>query len=537
MARQRWTGREARVLRVLTKKKDPPEGLCILVENGIPCPNPRKSRGLCNKHAQYLYAHNRLDEFALPRQAARDRRHTFSVKPKTEPGVCRVIVNGEPCPAPAKRRGLCDRHYNAIWQRPDLDLNDFGLPLHARERIQLRKKIVAGVCRVRENSVDCTGKAGVRGLCRRHRRWLRANAPFLLEQIAAPDPKAREYTLRRNPRSGRCRAAVNGRGCSQAAAIRGLCRRHYDVLHGRPDLFERIALPARGTGGRQFEKRAEVSEHPMQCVVVENGTPCSRPPERQGVCGYHRKLIGNHKDYSLNDFYSPKATPLLARKELEETADGLCCAIEDGEHCHEPPSTRGLCRRHHRMAVRQGVLDCVALPSRRSRTRFGAGNDRPHFYLDKNVLFDYADRSEFGTSGQAGSVVLVEQVMQGNARASVSTDAIKSTYNHVRHRLVRSKAEGGRELPEEEAEAAARELIQRTFYRGGAWRVLSLDASTFRSVVSASRADLSVEDALEFQAYQLARAKKAGPTMFVTRDGHFPEGVHPSSLARELGWA
>ena len=109
-------------VRVLTRKEAPPEHLCILMENGIPCPNPRCSRGLCDKHLQYLRTHNRLHEFALPKRSSRDLRHTFAVKARPQMGVCRLIVNGKPCTSPAKRRGLCHRHYGAIWQRPDLRL-------------------------------------------------------------------------------------------------------------------------------------------------------------------------------------------------------------------------------------------------------------------------------------------------------------------------------------------------------------------------------------------------------------------------------
>ena len=151
------------------------------------------------------------------------------------------------------------------------------------------------------------------------------------------------------------------------------------------------------------------------------------------------------------------------------------------------------------------------------------------------MLFDYADSACFGSSGQAGSVELVKRVLSGEARASISTDAIKSTYNHVRHRLTRPTSEGGEDLPEDLAEAMAHEFVEKTFYGGGAWRTVSLDSVAFGKIVS-GRKDLPLEDALEFQAYQSTRTGKAAPTMFVTRDEHFPEGVHPVHVAREIGW-
>jgi len=522
-------------VRVLTTKAAPREDLCILVENGIPCANRRQSRGLCNRHLQYLRAQHRLAEFALPRQTPSDRKHTFQVKTNPDPAVCRVIVNGKPCSSPAERRGLCTKHYQSIWQRPDLKLDDFCAPASEQRRIRLRRRIPKGVCRVRESGKDCLEPVHARGLCKNHYRWLRENDSSLFEQIAEPDPKAKRYTLRSRPKEGRCRVAVNGRGCPRPAKIRGLCQHCYNVLRQKPDLLAQIALPPTEVTARRFESKADVTKAPVQCVILENGVPCTRPPEHRGVCGYHRKLIGGHRGHSLADFYLPESAPVLSAKPKEETADGLCRAVEDARPCAKAPYARGLCRRHYRMASEQGVLDALAAPTRNGRTRFGAGNDRPHFYLDKNVLFDYADSAFFDSSGQAGSVELVKRVLAGEARASISTDAVKSTYNHVRHRLTRPATEGGRELPEDQAEALAHEFVEKTFYGGGAWRIVSLDAVMFGKMV-VSEEELSLEDALEFQAYQLTRAGKAGPTMFITRDEDFPEGVHPIRVAQEFRW-
>ena len=47
---------------------------------------------------------------------------------------------------------------------------------------------------------------------------------------------------------------------------------------------------------------------------------------------------------------------------------------------------------------------------------------------------------------------------------------------------------------------------------------------------------LSLEDTLEWRAYEQAREGGAAPTWFMTRDTDFPEGVHPIHLAREVGW-
>ena len=131
--------------------------------------------------------------------------------------------------------------------------------------------------------------------------------------------------------------AENGQGCSKRARMRGLCTHHYNALRSKPELLKQIALPPRVPKRYKFEKRTDAGEHPLECVVIENGVPCTRSPEHCGVCGYHRRLIGNHERYSLHDFYLPRPLPVLKRKKPEETADGLCWIIEDGRPCAEPP--------------------------------------------------------------------------------------------------------------------------------------------------------------------------------------------------------
>ncbi len=525
-----------RTVRVLTRKLHPDGERCVLVEDGRPCADPAKSRGLCNGHLCYLRTHGRFEEFALPPKTSQDLKHRFEVKPAPEPGVCRLIVNGAPCARPGIRRGLCVRHYQSLWQRPDVSLDAYALPPLFKGEIRARRVFIEGTCRVHQEGADCASPAHARGLCQKHYYWLRARAPALFLRIAAPDPKARHYTLRGRLREGGCRVAVNLRGCGGPAEVRGLCQHHYSVLRSRPELLEGIALPVRTRVERRYERRPVTGETLTMCVVIENGLPCTRAPEHRGVCREHRRVIGNSPDYSLRDFYLPVSPPPLERKAPEELADGLCQVMESARACVKPPHVRGLCRRHYRMAAERQALDRLAQPVRGLHSPYGAGNDRPHVYLDKNVLFDHADARVFGAGGQAASAALVEHVIAGRARASVSADAIKSTYNHVRYRLQRPAEEGGRGLSPEEAEVVAREHIVRTFFATGAWRVIPFDAPAFARIARAPAAGLSLEDALEFEAYQSARGGSAGPTLFATRDTDFPEGVHPASLLRAWGW-
>ena len=338
------------------------------------------------------------------------------------------------------------------------------------------------------------------------------------------------------PKEGTCRVAENGLGCGEPAEVRGLCRHHLAVLRSRPEAMTAIALVSAPVVRARFAKAPDAGDAPLSCVVLENGVRCSGPPERRGLCTRHHRILGSHPDHSLHDFYLPERPAVLSRKTKEETADGLCAVLTDGVPCARPPHVRGLCRGHYRIAVDAGRLEELGDPARSKVNPFGGGNDRPHFYVDKNVLYDHADREVFGTTGQEASVLLVESIRAGRVRGSVSLDGVKSVYSHVRYRLQRPPEEGGQGAGEGEAEDRARRYLEETFYRGGAWRLVPVDALTFGRVVAAPDRHLSLEDALEFQAYQQARTERAGPTMFVTRDTDFPEGVHPTHVARAQGW-
>lgn len=530
-------------LRVLTRKHAPEPELCILVENGVPCPRPRKTRGVCVRHHTYLRAHGTLELYGLPPQSASQRRSSLAVDPGAEPDRCRVLQDGQACSSPSRRRGLCTRHYQLVWYRSkqgELALEDYVLPLPGAREVKVRKRQVEGECRAHERGEDCRAPAHARGLCHRHYQ-LKGSQPALFLKVALPDPKARRYELRKRLVEGRCRVLEDGSGCPAAATTRGLCTHHYSVLRKDPELLEQLALPSSLRPRREFARADDPSPAPLTCLVLQDAVRCTRPPVVRGLCREHHRAIGYHRDYSLHDFLLPAPQSTLARKSAEASLDGRCLAVQDGLPCARERHSRGLCRRHYKQAAARGRLEELGLPARAlgaptQPTQFGAGNDLPHLYLDKNVLFDHADALVFQTSGQWASVSLVEQVMQARARASISADALKTTYNHVRHRLVRARAEGGREAEEQAAEARAREHVASTFLRG-AWRVVALSPAELLEVVRHPDPRLSLEDALEFKTYQVARSTSGGPTMFVTRDADFPEGVHPAAVARELGWA
>ena len=86
---------------------------------------------------------------------------------------------------------ICRHHYVGIWQRPDLNLNNFAKsqPTIAYAR---GKDVQKGRCVVRESADEkhsqCTGEVTARGLCKRHYRLI-SQSRTLFNQIANPIPR------------------------------------------------------------------------------------------------------------------------------------------------------------------------------------------------------------------------------------------------------------------------------------------------------------------------------------------------------------
>jgi hypothetical protein len=494
---------------------------CRLVVDGKPCDRQAVTRGLCVAHARELVTHGRLEEFALPVPAI-DRRKRYELKPTDalQEGVCRVIVNDVACTAAATRRGLCGLHYAGIWQRPDLVLDAFCADA-TQTTYRLRKGPIAGECRVREGDQDCHDAPHARGLCRRHYRLLRDGRPQDFRLIAERDPAERTWHLRRDPREGRCRVAENLIGCGQAAVRRGLCQHHLNVLRSRPALLDVIALPK---DRRHVVYTRKDPVPAVDCVVIENGTACTRPAVTRGLCRRHRKALHASDRYQVADFERPEHAIQLRRKTSDEASDGLCLAVVNDTRCAMPARMHGLCRQHYRLAKGLGQLKAIVAPSTPTA---------PHVALDKNILMDWADHLVFGDRTQDASVALIRHIQAGILRGSISAAAISATYSRLRYRMARPADEGGLGYHADRAEAEARGHIQRLFTATSRWTIIAVDPAT---VLHALRdpGQLTFEDAMEWAAYQVARTRPGGPDSFVTRDQDFPEGVHPAEWLSRL---
>jgi hypothetical protein len=468
-----------------------------------------------------------VDQLGVPPIAL---KHDIRLKAadQLQPDVCRVVVNGLPCPLPAQRRGLCARHYVSIWQRPDLRVDDFAAAPVSAGDFRVRKHPVPGVCRIVERGTPCEEPPHGRGLCKRHYSWLRENDPAAFERLAERDRQAIHYTLRLRLRPDRCRVAEDGKPCGEKAYCRGLCAHHYAVLFDNRPLFDQVALPARKQTAAVFEAKGQCQ--PGTCHLLENGVACTAPAEHRGLCLRHYRRLRSHRSLRLADFLLPERQPLFTLKPVGQRDAGLCRVLVDGEPCQDSAFGRGLCSRHLRVIQKLGRVEELGAPA---RAPGGHQSRIAHAYLDKNILFDWCDAEAFQVFGQQASCLLVERVRTGRMVATISGSAVLSAYNHLRYRAARPVAEGGQGLEEEAAERLSRETVQRLLE--GSWRILALAPHELRFVLRSAAVSLSFEDALEWAAYQEARRALHGPRWFVTRDGDFPEGIRPWALEEHLG--
>lgn len=529
--------------------------ICRIIAAEVPCTAKATHRGCCSTHYKAIWARKdlRLEDYVIPVSWRKPESFVLGVKSADdlEDGVCRLIEDGNLCPNLTKSRGICEHHIQILRKRPDLNPDDFKAPKHQQHGPPKMVAIYAlkahedqrpGICRISVNGVPCTRAAGERGTCKSHQEWItrrKLDEEHLL-LLPAPVPRAPEpvaYTLRTNIRPGICRVQENGIGCERRASSNGLCRRH----NGRSRRYAslaRLALPA--TIFTVIEQPA-----PGTCRVGENGMPCSRPATYRGVCHYHGRALRASPTYQPmlhGTFYLPIHEVVYTLKTPIELQDDLCRVSVDGTPCLAVPQVRGLCKIHHRIARDSGRMDELGKPSCAvrdpMRRLYGAGNDVPHVYLDKNIQFDALDSVAFDDHCPEASWRLVSMILEGQMIGTISTDAVKVAYNRLRYRAVKSVNLDGLGYNDIQAEEFVRKKIRDFYFTPvGGWRIITIDAPTFRTIFANATPTLSLEDALEWQVYQQARTQPAKPQWFVTRDVDFPEGVRPEAVLEAIAHA
>lgn len=515
-------------LRILFRKPTPQPGICILVENGVPCSKPIASRGLCGKHRIYLMNKGELEKFGLPQ---RSRKRDLRRNPNPVSGICVVVENGNACAERARPNGLCNRHYQNIWQRSDLKLDDFITKqaiVYSRNGLARPRK-----CVVREQTSDgkitvCDEATHARGLCRSHYRKFILN-PDLLNHIANPIPVQSVFRLKRRPEDGLCVVIENDIGCTATATrSRRVCEKHFLALRRAGKIRE--LTDAFLKKKIVLQRKASADWLPGFCIMEVNGVPCTNIPKRRGLCNPCIHLI-EKSGLLFEDFALPlKRTKrsVLTRKPV--IVKGVCVAIENGHECELAAAARGLCQTHYKMAARMKVLPQIALTAAEIDTI----PEVPHFYFDKSIVARFAEFEIFRTNPDANSVKLVEAVLQRKVRATVSTHCIHAVYSHIGVRLARAKEDGGKGMAATEAETLARQYVGTLFFdRNGFWHVVPVTDETFKACTQRGHLpELSLEDALEFHLFAQTK-QQFGASMFVTADGEILEsgqGVNPEKV-------
>ncbi|MFZ2657024.1 MAG: hypothetical protein WAX69_18975 [Victivallales bacterium] len=514
---------------VIIRKKNPEEELCILVENGVPCQNRRAVRGLCYAHIGYLRRIKTFEEFALPR-----KRMSLKPNPDAAEGICRLLVNGVPCSSPALQRGLCKCHYQTIWKRADLKLEDFAVD-HVKPGLLRKRYPVEGVCVIRERMPDgstapCTGKARGRGLCRSHYRRLEGS-PELFASLANPPREKDTFRLKKSLEPGQCAIIHNNVPCvNPGPGFRRVCHYHYSALRQAGMLEELTA---------QFKNKIDVFERKPDSAIVEgfccmivNGVRCTSKTWQRGLCLSCYQWIKKTHGAEFEKLALPdsRQKPEAALRRRHPLVKGLCLLVVDEVPCRCASKIRGLCDAHYALVRSRKLLDQIALTAAQMQTL----PDTPHFYFDKNVVIDFVRHELFRDATVPESVALVMAVLRQKIFATISLDCTRALYSYLGHRLARPVDEGGKSLPPREAEKQAREYIGQLFFRrGGLWQLLPFREEQMEFCTAGQRLpELSLEDALEVHLYAQAKAE-CGVTMFVTADYEILErsgGVHPRKV-------
>jgi hypothetical protein len=148
-------------------KKTNKASVCRIIEDNKKCKREVHCRGLCSRHHTYFLRWKLIDKYGAKQKFVYVEASSYKINKSPKKGCCRVIENGKTCRRKTHGRGLCARHW-LTFERHDL-LKKYGTSSRKDPRtFALKKKIKAGVCRVKENGKDCKTTLSSRGLCSKH---------------------------------------------------------------------------------------------------------------------------------------------------------------------------------------------------------------------------------------------------------------------------------------------------------------------------------------------------------------------------------
>lgn len=170
------------------------------------------------------------------------------------------------------------------------------------------------------------------------------------------------------PEPGRCLLVDNGTPCTKPIASRGLCNLHRCWLE-KTGRLEEFALSIKS---RLRDLKPNPNPRPGRCAVFERGLPCAAPVQRRGLCNKHYGTIWRRPDLDLEAFARDEVKAVLDRK--KNVVPGVCLIRErlaDGKivPCNEKTHARGVCRPHYRrLELDPELFAAITNPPRQNDT-------------------------------------------------------------------------------------------------------------------------------------------------------------------------
>jgi len=88
-----------------------------MIDDGVKCSIAIHARGVCPYHYLYLLRRDLLDKYC---GTSRFAKRKFEVKKRVVNGICRVKENDKGCKRNSKSRGLCNYHYMKFFRAGSL---------------------------------------------------------------------------------------------------------------------------------------------------------------------------------------------------------------------------------------------------------------------------------------------------------------------------------------------------------------------------------------------------------------------------------
>lgn len=126
------------------------------------------------------------------------------------------------------------------------------------------------------------------------------------------------------------------------------------------------------------------------------------------------------------------------------------------------------------------------------------------FYIDKNILFNYANNKLFNEREFKYDIDLVELIKTGEINIIIHEATIFSLINYLSFKLERPLYKHGKNLSPEVADKTSREFCFNIFKKAN-WQVISLDKKEITSALKDM--DFNYEDSVQYYSFIKSKAE------------------------------